>query len=379
MTRADAVIIGGGSSGLSTAYWLTKLGMRNVVLLEKSYLSSGATGRCLGGIRAQFANEPDIRLALAAEKMYERLGSELGFDPLFKQDGYLFLAFDDQDLAMFERNSRIQNQHGVQSRMVTKEEVQELSPAMNCAGIVGGCYNKKDGNAVHFAVTEGFAEKARHQGADIRTFISVEQILASGGEVQGVQTSDGLIETNHVVCVAGMHTPGLLKQFGIEMPVVPVRREVLVTEPLRPFVRVMTVSLRGHSMFQTLRGEFVAECHDGEAEEETMSWSSTFSYAELAARKVLDLFPCLRDVHVVRQWAGTYDMSPDHRPIFQSFDNPRGLHVAVGFSGHGFMLAPMIGKIMAELVLEGQSSFDISTFRLERFADPNLAIETTVI
>lgn len=132
-------------------------------------------------------------------------------------------------------------------------------------------------------------------------------------------------------------------------------------------------------MVQTMRGEFVAECEEGEEEMDTMSLASSFAYAEMAARKVLTLFPCLRDVRLQRQWAGTYDMTPDHRPIIEAFDSPKGLLTAVGYSGHGFMLAPKVGEIIADLALTGHSDFDVSTFRVERFTDPNLRIETTVI
>lgn len=380
MNRADAIIIGGGSSGLSTAYWLTKKGMTNVLLLERSYLSSGATGRCLGGIRAQFSAEADIRLALESQRMYERLGGELGFDPLFRQGGYLFMAFDEKDMELYQRNSEIQNKYGVHSRMVTPDEIGKLAPALNTKALVGGCFNPKDGTAVHFAVSNGFAEKARKQGATLRPFTAVEQIDTAGGRVTGVQTSDGLVATDVVVCVAGVHSVGLLAPLGIELPLRPRKQEVLVTEPIKPFLDPMLVSVRGHSMFQTLRGEFVAECGERKDERpDTMSWSSTFPFLETCARKLLELLPCMRDVRVARQWAGTYDTSPDHRPVLQAFSDPAGLLLASGFSGHGFMLAPMVGKIMAELAIDGQSRFDISSFDLARFSRPGLRSETMVI
>lgn len=377
--RADAIIIGAGSSGLAIAYWLTSRGMSDVVVLDKGYISCGATGRCMGGIRAQFANEPDIKLALGAQRLYERLGHMLGFDPLFRQGGYLFLAFDEADLEHFRRNSEVQNRFGVHSRLVTVAEMKRLAPALCTDTVVGGCFNPKDGIAVHFAVTWGLAEKARKQGATIRTFTPVERIETAGGHVIGVQTSKGFIGSSIVICAAGMHSVDLLRPLGIELPLRAMKREVLVTEPIRPFLDPMVVSLRGHSMVQTMRGEFVAECEEGEEEMDTMSQASSFAYSEMAARKVLALFPCLRDVRLQRQWAGTYDMSPDHRPILQAFDSPKGLLTAVGYSGHGFMLAPKVGQIIADLALTGRSDFDVSTFRLERFTDPNLRIETTVI
>lgn len=380
MRHADAVIIGGGSSGLSTAYWLTKKGMRDIVVLDRSYLSSGATGRCLGGIRAQFTNEPDILIALYSEQMYETLGAELGFDPLFRQGGYLFMAFDDKDLEMYRRNSNVQNQFGVFSRIVTTSEMKRLAPALNTRHLVGGCWNPKDGNAVHFAVTNGLAERARKLGAVIKPFTSVLEIETAGGRVVGVQTSEGAIRTNTVICAAGIHSMMLLEPLGIKLPLRPRKQEVLVTEPIKPFLDPMLVSVRGHSIFQTMRGDIVAECSDKREENaDTLAWDSTFSFLETCARKLLEVLPCLRDVPVQRQWAGTYDTSPDHRPILQAFSDPQGLLLCAGYSGHGFMLAPMVGKIMAELAIDGASTFDISTFSLERFTRPDLQVETLVI
>jgi sarcosine oxidase subunit beta len=379
VTRADAVIIGGGSSGLCIAYWLTKMGMRDVVLLDKGYLACGATGRCIGGIRAQFANEPDILLALHSERMFERLGAEIGFDPLFRQGGYLFLAFSEEDLEGFRQNSKLHNRLGVHSRMVTPEEMRRIAPGLNTDGIVGGSFHQKDGCAVHFAVTEGLAEKARAQGATLRTFVTVESIETAGGSVTGVETSEGFIATSNVVCAAGIESMDLLKPVGIDLPLRAMKREALVTEPVRPFFDPMIASLHGHAMYQTLRGEVVAEMSEGEEQMDTRSWSTSFSFLEMSARGMLTLMPCMRDVPVQRAWGGTYDMSPDHRPILQAFSSPRGLALAAGYSGHGFMLATMVGKIIAELVIHGRSTFDISTFQLERYTGPELRTETTVI
>jgi sarcosine oxidase subunit beta len=201
----------------------------------------------------------------------------------------------------------------------------------------------------------------------------------AGGAVTGVRTSNGQYATDHVICAAGIDSVELLAPVGIRLPLRPMKREVLVTEPIRPLFDPMVVSFVGDAISQTLRGEIVAENAEGEEEMDTRSWSSSLKFTEMGARKLLRLFPCLADVRIARQWAGSYDMSPDHRPILQAFSSPRGLALAAGYSGHGFMLGPMVGKIMAQLVLRGHSEFDVSTFRLERFAGTELSVETTVI
>ncbi len=375
---ASVVIIGGGCTGLSAAYHLAKAGVRDVVLLERSYLSSGATGRCLGGVRAQFAGRDDIILARASQQRYESLGAELGFDPLFRQDGYLFLAFTDDELEYFRENARTQNELGVATRVLTPAEVKRRAPPLDTSRIAGAAYHARDGVAVHFALTWGLARAARRRGAQLHTFTEVRQLRAENGRVGRVETSRGNIETEWVINAAGGHARHFAAQLGVDLPIRTMKREAMVTESYKPFLDPFIVSLRGHAIFQTLRGEVVIEVSDPMAPE-THEVGSTVRFLERSAREALRLMPCLADLRVIRQWAGWYDVSPDNRPILGPVEQVAGFLQASGYSGHGFMLAPVVGQILADLVTRGTTDLPIASFALSRFDGRSLTKETAVI
>lgn len=363
--RAGAVIVGGGAVGLGIAYRLVEMGMKGVVVIEKGYLGSGATGRCAGGIRQQWGAEENIVLARESVRLWERLSEELGFNVWFRQGGYLLLAFTEEELASFERNVKLQNSLGVPSRVVGPEEVRRIAPAVE-AEVLGGAYCPTDGIAHHDPVVWGYARAARRLGVEVEPFTEVRAIEVAGGRVKGVKTTRGEIESPVVVNAAGAEARDVARMAGVELPNTPYRREILVTEPLKPFLDPLVISFHHNTYFaQTMRGEVVAGT--GDAEPPAYRMDSSLEFLERTAKALVTLAPRLSGVKVLRQWAGLYDVTPDGKPILGVTDGLEGFIQANGFCGHGFMLSPIVAKLVAELVVDGRTSIPIDSLNLRRF------------
>lgn len=378
--RAEVVVIGGGVIGCAIAYNLARLGCRDVVVLERNYLASGATGRCGAGIRQQWGTEMNCFLARESMKLFEDMNQLLAVkrDIELKQGGYLLLAFSEREMEQFEQNLRLQHSMGIPSRLVTPGEAREIVPYLNTAQVVGGAFCPTDGHANPFKVTQAYADAARKLGVKIYTFTEARDIKVEKGRIVGVDTSQGFIKTSKVVNAAGGYAGVIGRMVGIEIPVKSERHQILVTEAVEPLQQPMIISF-SYNIYcqQTPEGTFMMGFGDP-TEPESYNIKSSWQFLEEMARKATGLLPLLGNLRVIRQWAGLYNITPDRQPIIAHSSEVSGFYLAVGFSGHGFMIAPMTGQLIAEMILEQELTVELK-LDLERFERGELILEPSVV
>jgi sarcosine oxidase subunit beta len=378
---AEVVIIGGGISGCATAYYLAKLGVTDIVVLEKEFLASGSTGRCGAGVRQQWGLKMNVLLSKESIKAYETLNEELdtGLDIEFKQEGYLMLAYSEKMVEQYKKNVALQKSLGIEVELITSEEAREIVPYLNTEGLLAATFCPTDGHINPFITTNSYAEAARRLGVRILTFTEVTGIDVEKGRVVAVETTKGKIFTNRVLNAAGGYSREVAAMAGVKLPTHPERHQILVTEAVAPVQGPMVISLH-HGIYcqQAPHGSFIMGFGDpNELKEHVIT--STWHFLEEMAAKILPLLPPLAELRVVRQWAGLYNMSPDAQPILGEVPQLQGFYNAVGFSGHGFMLGPVTGRLMAELISGRQPHMDISPLSLERFEKGELLREPSVV
>ncbi|MBD3368305.1 MAG: FAD-dependent oxidoreductase [Candidatus Eisenbacteria bacterium] len=377
---ADCVIIGGGVVGSSLAYYLAKRGMTNCVVLEASYLSSGATGRCGGGIRQQWSTEPNARLAIESMALWKGLEDELDRDIEFLQGGYLVLGYTDDDVRQFEANVELQRGLGLDVEVLTPTEIRDrAAPGLDTRGVRLATYCSSDGSANPFLTTQAYADAARRLGVEFELFTPVGRVLVEGGRVTGVETERGTVSAPVVVNAAGSHSLLLARTAGIELPITPWRREILVTEPVERFLDPMVISFSFGIYFrQTRHGAVIGGFADPD-EQPGFNQTSSLDFLTTMSRKLGRLMPRLASVKIVRQWAGLYDATPDGQPILGHVPEVDGFIQACGFSGHGFMIAPKVSSLLAQLITGERPDLDIDRLNLRRFADGATAGERSVV
>ena len=379
--KASIVIIGGGISGAATAYELAKRGLKDIVLIERAYLASGATGRCGAGVRMQWGTEMNCLLSKYAIERYEKLNEELDyeFDIEFKQGGYLIAAATEKELQQFKKNVKLQNQLGIPSRIVTPKEMKEIIPYINEKYVIGGTFCQKDGHLNPFHTVQAYANAAVKLGVTIMKYTTVTAIDVQNGKIKGVQTDKGYISTEKVFNAAGGYSQKIAKMVNIELPLYSERHQILVTEPIAPLQGPMFIGFV-HNIYcqQTPHGSFIMGRGDTD-EPKDLRISSSWHFLEEMAKNCVKLLPLLKELSIVRQWAGLYNMSPDRQPIYAEIPELPGFYVAAGYSGHGFMFGPVTGVVMSEIILGLKSTIDISKLNYDRFAKGELFIEPSVV
>ena len=350
---AETVIIGGGIMGLGIAYQLAKRGRSNVAVLESSYLASGASGRNGGGVRMQWSTEMNIQLMQQSIALCRDFASEMGINIWLRQGGYLFLARTPEERTRMERNVALQNRCGVPTRMLEPRELLRIVPELNLDGLLCGCFNPRDGVVFPWPFLWGYANRAVALGVKLHTYTKVVGIdpLPSGGFL--VHTSKGNIRADRIINAAGAWSPQVAKLVGITLPNHPHRHEILSTEPLKPFLKPL-VSLLSTGLYfsQSMRGEIVGGITVPD-DSQGIQLGSRLLFLEKIAAELVALMPRLAGVKVVRQWAGPYDVSPDGYPILGTPDSVPGFYLACGFVGHGFMMAPVMANLYADLLCGG--------------------------
>ncbi len=367
--KADVIIIGGGVMGTSTAYRLAKRGCRDVILFEKDQLASGSTGLSAGGIRQQFSTEANIRICVESVKVFERFEEEFETEIDFRQYGYLFLATDPQDWADFQDNVGLQHRMGVPVQMLSPEEIAEMAPYLYLDDVVGATFCPTDGYADPYSVDMGFAKGARRLGVKIYEGIEVTDIKVEGGRVQGVITTEGEVVAAVVVNVAGPWAAQVGRMAGVELPVLPYRRQVFVTEPFSAMPeRVPMVIDFGPSFYFRREGPSILMGMTDKEEPPSFNTNIDWGFLDKVINQAVHRAPILEQAGFMRGWGGLYAVTPDDNPVIGGdMGGVEGFYCAVGFSGHGFQQSPAVGRILAELITSGETSFDISPFRLERF------------
>jgi len=380
---ADVVVVGGGVVGASAAYHLAAAGAGRVLLLEREdALGTGSTGACAGGFRHQFSSEINIRLSLASVPMILSFQETHGIPLEVQQDGYLFLVRSEASWRSFVAAAELQRGLGVDARLLRPEEAAELAPGISLDGLIGATFCPDDGIADPSGLTAGYATVARAAGAELQAGVDVTAILIDRARVSGVKTSDGRISTNVVVNAAGPWAGLLAETCGVALPIEPVPRNVVVTGPFQGAPDRKTLVIDADTSFYFHREGAGVLMGMGSAKERA-SFDTTvdeeFVENELVPTAV-QVFPPLERAGIARMWAGLYEMTPDRHPIIGPAGDPAGLYLACGFSGHGFQHAPIVGKLLAEMILEGEArSVDVSGLSLERFARGDLVREGHVV
>jgi sarcosine oxidase, subunit beta len=380
-TIADIVIIGGGVMGASAAYHLAKCGMKNILLLEKEeFFGTGATGRCAGGVRYQFSTEINIRLSLESLPMLECFKEETGQDVNYRQCGYLLVATNEKDASAFKRNVQLQNRLGVQTHLLSGEEVRARLPLMKFDDALAGTFNQKDGIVDPNSVVAGYISAAQKMGVKAFTRAEVTGIRVSGHQVEAVDTTYGTVRTRTILNSAGPWSSQIGEMAGVQIPVVPLRRQMFTTNALQeipedfPFVIDFAKSLYFHREGE---GLLIGMSNQNEKPGFDQSIDEEFEFANLEA--AIERMPLLEHASRASHWAGLYEVTPDAHPIFGG-SNVRGFTICTGFSGHGFMHGPIAGKLMSEYILDGKfSTVDVSMLDLARFREGRLIKEYNVV
>jgi sarcosine oxidase subunit beta len=377
------VVVGGGVVGASAAYHLAAAGAGRVLLLEREdRLAAGSTGACAGGFRCQFSSEVNIRLSLASVPMITGFTREHGIPLDVVQDGYLFLVRDDGVWAEFVRANELQRSLGVDAELLSPAEAGALVPGIELEGVVGAAYGPGDGIADPSGLTQGYATLARTAGATLELGTEVETVVVDRGAVRGVRAGGEEVSAPVVVNAAGPWARLLAATAGIELPLEPIPRHVLVTGAFEGMPSRRTLVIDAVSSFYFHReGGGILMGMGSPSERPSFDTTSDERFvAEELLPTAVRVFPPIESASIEHSWVGLYEMTPDRHPIIGEAPGVRGFYLANGFSGHGFQHAPVVGKLLSELIVDGAAStVDVSGLGLERFASGDLVREGHVV
>ena len=365
---SEIVIVGGGITGLSLALELSRLGMRDIVVVERGYPGGGATGRNVARIRAMQLTEELCRIASACQAKYERMGSDLNFNVLFYRMGYAWILYEEDEVARMREIVAMHHRIGIRSRLLEPDDVLAMVPAFRGGDPVAGGVVHRDAIVHHDAVVWAYLAALSAAGVRLLDHTEVTGIETADDGVRGVVTTHGRIATRMVVNATDAWSDSLNAMAGVEAPNRPYRREVLVTAPVAPFIdKAVTFYRPAEGWFnQTLRGEVVMGVVDPAEpaeHEQRSSWDFLGRTATLMARKA----PALAELTVIRQWAGMYDVTPDHLPLVGPTAQLSGWWQANGWSGRGMLLAPYLSELLAHQIARGERPTDLGPFEPDRF------------
>ena len=375
----DVVVVGAGVHGLSTAYYLSKLGITDVAVLDKGYIGGGASARSTAIIRANYLTPEGIPFFRESHKLYKGLSRELRFNLLFDQMGRLDLGHTESSVYWLNVRAEFNQMLGVDSRLIKPQEIKELVPIIDLREdkplpVMAALYHPPAAVVRHDAVVWGFARGADKMGVEIHPFTEVVGINRKNGRVTGVQTNAGDVSTNTVVSATAGWSSIVASMVGLELPITTYPLQATVTEPLKPVIDTTISSSDLHVyVYQTDRGELVI---GGPVDPyPTYSTASTLNLLEKLAVNTLELLPGLGNAKILRQWTGICDMTPDYAPVMGRVDGIDGFILNCGWGTWGFKAAPIAGKCIAEMIESGGTPEMVRPFDLNRFAERRLVNE----
>jgi len=380
---ADVVVVGGGVVGASAAYHLAAAGAGRVLLLERAdQLGMGSTGACAGGFRHQFSSRINIELSKVSIPMITGFEEEHGIPLDVSPDGYLFLVRSEESWKRYLAGVELQRSMDVEAEVLTGEEAARLVPGISTEGIVGATFGPQDGIADPSGLTLGYATIARRAGAELRTGIEVTSIDVDAGRVTNVETGAGRVSTSVVVNAAGPWAGTLAATAGVDLPLEPIPRNVVVTGAFAGAPTRRTLVIDADTSFYFHRegaGVLMGIGSPNERPSFDTRVDETLIAEELLPTAVR-VFPPLEEASIEHSWCGLYEMTPDRHPILGPVEGVDGLYLANGFSGHGFQHAPVVGKLLAEMIVDGgPTTVDVSSLALERFSKEELVLESHVV
>jgi sarcosine oxidase, subunit beta len=378
---AEVVIIGGGIVGSSIAWHLTESGCRDVLIIEReSYQGKGSTGKSMGGVRAQFSSELNIRLSLYSIDFFRQFDERLGHPSGYRSQGYLFLATSPKHLEYLRTTSALQRSLGLDTvQLVSSGEILKMVPQLRVDDVLGGSFCSTDGFVDPYSVMTGFATRAFENGTRILRETEVTGIDVN----RGVHTTKGFIAARIIVNAAGAWSSQIARMVGLDLPVEPLRRMLVPTEPFAGISQHAPMTIDMSTGFH-FRPEGLGILMAWNDPDETPGFKTNFdpAFVEKILTHAVNRVPCLEDAEVNprRAWAGLYEMTPDHYPVLGAVPGVPGFYLATGFSGHGVMHSPATGRIMADLILRGESDVvDARPLGFQRFAEGRLFTETAVL
>jgi sarcosine oxidase, subunit beta len=371
MNKAEVVIIGAGISGLSIAYNLAKAGLVDIIVIDKDYFTNGSTGRCGAGVRQQWGTKLNCILAKKSIEFFARANEELHYskDIEFKQEGYLILATNKEEDLQFEKNVKLQNSIGIPSKKLTVDEALEIVPHLNRNSFISATFCKTDGHVNPFLMSEAYYFAARDLGVKFYFYEEVKDIIVEDNLIKKVITDKQEISTSAVVNAAGGFAKEIGDMVGIEIPVFSENHEILVTEPTKPLQGPMVMSFSKNIYCQQVpHGSFLMGRSNPFAKP-SHDISSSWQFLDEMAKTVTDILPTVAKLRVIRTWGGSYNISPDRQPIISDTSHLPGFYMACGFSGHGFMFAPITGELLTEMILNKELDEYAKDLHIDRFKD----------
>ncbi|UCH72549.1 MAG: FAD-binding oxidoreductase [Thermoplasmatales archaeon] len=378
--KADVVIIGGGVNGCSLAYQLAKKDMK-VVLCERNYLCSGATGRCGAGIRQQWSTRENAELAIKSVKIFKKLEKELGQEIGLRQGGYLIVVHNEKDMKQAEKNVKMQKNLGLDVSILTQDEIGDVVPILDVKGMnaIGATFCPTDGHVDPFKTTQAYAQAALNYGAKLYKFTKIVDIKTKKKKIQSVLTNKGTIVTDTVINAAGAWSKQIAEMVNVKLPNKPFRKEILVTERVKPVFKAMVISFKDGIYFSQQEEGQILGGIPIPGEKAGYLASPTFVFLHHMAKTLTRYAPSLKHVNVIRQWTGYYDVTPDARPILGEVERVERFIQCNGFSGHGFMLSPMVTKILTEYITDGRTPHILERLNLDRFKNAKIKREVSVV
>jgi len=379
--RYSVVIVGAGGHGLATAYWLGKNhGITDVAIIEKGWLGGGNTGRNTTIIRSNYLQDPSAAIYEKSRSLYETMSQDLNMNVMFSPRGVMMLAQTEHEVRGYLRTAHANSLQGVETEFIGPEKVKELCPIIDIRGprypVLGALWQPRGGTARHDAVAWGLARACSDMGMDVIQECEVTAVRQDGGQVTGVETTKGEIACDKLGIVVAGHSGVLAEMAGFRLPIESVALQALVSEPIKPCMDVVVMANTVHGyMSQSDKGEMVIG--GGADGYNNYNQRGSFHHIEETVRALVETFPMISRLKMLRQWGGIVDVTGDRSPIISKTPVP-GIFINCGWGTGGFKAIPGSGWAMAELMADGEpralaAPFGLNRFKEGRFIDESVA------